>query len=95
MLRTTVREAKARTGGEIKEIKDRDGDDTDHEGNQGEALAGTGVTAAPSATALDWHGRIKPENKEELRQVWERLKQTVEELPHVGCYSVASLAYRR
>ena len=47
------------------------------------------------AAASDWLGPIKPDDKEELRQVWEHLKETVEALPHVGCYSIASVAYRR
>lgn len=51
---------------------------------------GTSDTAASH-----WHGPIKPEDKEELRQVWQHLKETVEALPHVGCYSIASVACRR
>lgn len=54
--------------------------------------------AAPGTSdtsASHWHGPIKPEDKEELHQVWQHLKDTVEALPHVGCYSIASVAYRR
>ena len=48
-----------------------------------------------AAAVLDWHGPIKPEQREQLRQVWQHLKETVEALPHVACYTVASIAYRR
>ena len=53
------------------------------------------AAATSAAVALDWHGRIRPEKREELRRIWERLKETVEALPHVACYTVASIAYRR
>ena len=60
------------------------------------------VTHSPSeaattsaAAVLDWHGPIRPEKREEKRRVWERLKETVEALPHVACYTVASVACRR
>lgn len=53
---------------------------------------GAGIAGA---SAADWLGPIKPDDKEQLRQVWEHLKETVEALPHVGCYSIASVAYRR
>lgn len=48
-----------------------------------------------AAAVLDWHGSIKPEKREQLREVWQHLKETVEALPHVACYTVASVAYRR
>ena len=51
--------------------------------------------AAAAAAVLDWHGPIKPEKREQLRDVWQHLKETVEALPHVACYTVASIAYRR
>jgi len=51
--------------------------------------------AAAAAPVLDWHGPIKPEEREQLREVWQHLKETVEALPHVACYTVASIAYRR
>lgn len=50
---------------------------------------------AAAAAVLDWHGPIKPEEREQLREVWQHLKETVEALPHVACYTVASIAYRR
>ncbi len=50
---------------------------------------------AAAAAVLDWHGPIKPERREQLREVWQHLKETVEALPHVACYTVASIAYRR
>ena len=68
------------------------------EGQQDVAPPGAASAAVPGASgrgASQWHGPIKPEDKEELRQVWQHLKETVEALPHVGCYSIASVAYRR
>lgn len=65
------------------------------EGQQAVRPTGAGTAGAAAAAASDWLGRIKPDDKEELRQVWEHLKETVEALPHVGCYSIASVAYRR
>lgn len=65
------------------------------ETQQGVTPTGASSAAAPSTTTSHWHGPIKPEDKKELRQVWQQLKETVEALPHVGCYSVASVAYRR
>ena len=53
------------------------------------------AATASAAAVLDWHGPIRPEKREELRKVWERLKETVEALPHVACYTVASVAFRR
>ena len=53
------------------------------------------AAGAAAAAALDWHGPIQPEKREELRKVWQHLKETAEALPHVGCYTVASVAYRR
>ena len=44
---------------------------------------------------MDWHGPIKPEEREGLLQAWQGLKATVEALPPVGQYTVASVAYRR
>ena len=54
-----------------------------------------GAAAIAAAAAVDWHGTIPDEQRAELQRVWQRLKQTVEALPHVGCYTVASVAYRR
>lgn len=65
------------------------------EGQQDVGHNRAGAEGAAGTSASDWHGPIKPDNKEELRLVWERLKETVEALPHVGCYSIASVAYRR
>ena len=62
------------------------------EGQQDMRHTGAGIAGA---SAADWLGPIKPDDKEQLRQVWEHLKETVEALPHVGCYSIASVAYRR
>lgn len=69
-----------------------------HEASVGQSKEGqqaVGGDGTAGASASDWMGRIKPDDKEELRQVWEHLKETVEALPHVGCYSIASVAYRR
>ena len=44
---------------------------------------------------MDWHGPIKPEQREGLLQAWQGLKATVEALPPVGLYTVASVTYRR
>ena len=52
-------------------------------------------SSSQAAAVLDWHGPIKPEEREQLREVWQHLKETVEALPHVACYTVASIAYRR
>ena len=62
------------------------------QGGQGSAKR----DSPPSAAAvLDWHGPVRPEKREELLRTWQHLKETVEALPHVGCYTVASVAYRR
>ena len=65
------------------------------EGQKHVRQTGASSAGAAGASAADWLGPIKPDDKEQLRQVWEHLKETVEALPHVGCYSVASVAYRR
>lgn len=65
------------------------------EGQQDVRQTGAGIAGAAGASAANWLGPIKPDNKEELRRVWEHLKEMVEALPHVGCYSIASVAYRR
>ena len=77
-----------------------DVDTTVHEASNGGVKEGQQDVRHPGAgaagaSASDWLGPIKPDDKEELRQVWEQLKKTVEALPHVGCYSIASVAYRR
>ena len=59
------------------------------------AAAAETEAAAAAAAAVDWHGPIPAEQKDELRRVWQRLKETVEALPHVACYTIASVAYRR
>ena len=78
-----------------EEVQDADADSNKHEGNESEGQAAAVSRAAVPSSAHDWHGPIKPEDREALQQVWERLKQTVEDLPHAGCYTVASVAYRR
>ena len=59
------------------------------------AAAETEAAAAAAAAAVDWHGPVPAEHKDELRRVWQHLKETVEALPHVVCYTIASVAYRR
>ena len=56
---------------------------------------GEAVGAQHAASVVDWHGHIKPEEREGLLQTWQGLKATVEALPPVGQYTVASVAYRR
>ncbi len=64
-------------------------------GNDEQDVSKLQSSSQAAAAVLDWHGPIKPEKREQLREVWQRLKETVEALPHVACYTVASIAYRR
>ncbi|DBB03841.1 TPA: hypothetical protein ACH3X1_012936 [Trebouxia sp. C0004] len=67
-------------------------------GDRGEDEQDVSKLESPSqaaAAVLDWHGPIQPEKREQLRKVWQHLKETVEAMPHVACYTVASIAYRR
>lgn len=56
---------------------------------------GEAVGAQHADSVVNWHGHIKPEEREGLLQTWQGLKATVEALPPVGQYTVASVAYRR
>lgn len=67
----------------------------DDRGNDEQAVCKQESSSQAAAAVLDWHGPIKPEERERLREVWQHLKETVEALPHVACYTVASIAYRR
>ncbi len=84
--------------GNMDGTQDLDNDQASGAADVGDGQQESAAVESPPAVAaavLDWHGPIKPGKREELLRIWQHLKETVEALPHVGCYTVASIAYRR